>query len=377
MKYITLAVSLILCMFLCTCKNHHKSQSYTLEGDTLTMKYAENLRIIKYRDYTLAILRNPWDTTKILHTYILTDRLRSQPAQLPQGTIIQIPLEHSLVYSSVHCSLLNELQSTDRIKGICDLRYISIPSIQEDCRKGRIIDAGNSMNPDIEKIIDMHPDAILLSPYENNNGYGRIEKLNIPIVECADYMETSPLGRAEWMRFYGLLYGCEKRADSLFAQVEAEYLTIKAKTSQISKHPTVFSELKMGSTWYVAGGNSTTSRFFADAGAHYIFSELPQSGSVALSFETVFDKAQHADFWILKYNQEKDKTYAELKNDYALYAQFDAFKNRHIYGCNTRYVRFYEESPFHPEYLLKDFVKLFHPHLLEQDSLRYYQPLSE
>ena len=233
------------------------------------------------------------------------------------------------------------------------------------------------MSPDIEKIIDMHPDAILLSPYENSNGYGRIEKLNIPIIECADYMETSPLGRAEWMRFFGLLYGCEHKTDSLFAQVEKEYSDIKSKTSSLSERPSVFSELKIGSTWYVAGGNSTTSRFFADAGARYVFSQLPQSGSVALSAEAVLDKAQDADFWLIKYNQDKDKTYTELKKEDVLYAQFEAFKNRQIYGCNTHYIRFYEESPFHPEYLLKDFVKIFHPELLPDYQSRYFHSLNE
>lgn len=374
MKYIT---ALFVCMLLHACTPHRQSTPPHTEGDTLTLHHAKLLHIIKYKDYTLATLRNPWDTTQTLHTYILTDRNAPQPSSLPQGTVIQVPLTQSLVYSSVHCSLLGELQATERIKGVCDLNYISIPDIQERCQKGLIVNAGNSMSPDIEKIIDMHPDAILLSPYENSNGYGRIEKLNIPIVECADYMETSPLGRAEWMRFFGLLYGCEAHADSLFAHVEKEYLTVKRKASLMSRHPTVFSELKTGSTWYAAGGNSTTGQFFADAGAQYIFSELPQSGSVALSSETVFDKAQHADFWFIKYNQEQDKTYSELKNEYALYARFDAFGKHHIYGCNTRYIRFYEESPFHPEYLLKDFVKIFHPHLLEDYKLRYFTPLHE
>lgn len=378
MKYLILSFHLLLSLFLCSaCSYQGKNNMLQSGGDTLTLKYVENLQLIKYKDYTLTTLRNPWDTTKILHTYILIDKNKPQPSQLPQGTVVQIPLERSLVYSSVHCSLLDELQAINRIKGVCDLPYISIPSIQEGCRNGRIINAGNSMSPDIEKIIDMHPDAILLSPYENSNGYGRIEKLNIPIIECADYMETSPLGRAEWMRFFGLLYGCETQADSLFAKVEKEYSEVKMKASLMSNHPSVFSELKIGSTWYVAGGNSTTSKFFADAGARYIFAELPQSGSVALSSETVFDKAQHADFWFIKYNQETDKTYAELKNDYALYAQFDAFKNQHIYGCNTHYVRFYEESPFHPEYLLKDFVSIFHPHLLPDYKPRYFHPFSK
>lgn len=377
MKNLTLLFYIFLCVLCCTCSPRQRTNGLQTDGDTLTLKYTQYLNIIKYDQYTLAILRNPWDTTKVLHTYILIPKDSPQPSSLPQGTVVRIPLERSLVYSSVHCSLLDELQAASRIKGVCDLSYINLPFIQEGYRNGQIMDAGNSMSPDIEKIIDMHPDAILLSPYENSNGYGRIEKLNIPIIECADYMETSPLGRAEWMRFFGLLYGCETQADSLFAKVEKDYSDIKQKASLMSRHPSVFSELKIGGTWYVAGGNSTTSKFFADAGARYIFESLPQSGSVALSSETVFDKAQHADFWFIKYNQEADKTYTSLQKEDALYAQFHAFKAQHIYGCNTRYIPFYEESPFHPEYLLKDFVSIFHPQLLPDYKPRYFHPLSK
>ena len=116
------------------------------------------------------------------------------------------------------------------------------------------MNAGDAMNPDIEKIIDFHPDAILLSPFENGGGYGRIEKLGVPIIECADYMETSPLGRAEWMRFFGLLFGRQQQADSLFYRVRNEYIRLKGLVGKLNRRPTLISELKNGSAWYVPGG---------------------------------------------------------------------------------------------------------------------------
>lgn len=207
------------------------------------------------------------------------------------------------------------------------------------------------------KIIDLHPDAILLSPFENSGGYGRVGKLGVPVIECADYMETSPLGRAEWLRFYGLLVGQAQKGDSLFAQIEKEYLAVKALAAKATFHPTVLSDLKYGSAWYIAGGQSTTGCLYADAGAAYVFAALPNSGSVPMAFETVFDKGENADFWLIKYNQSHDKTYRELQKDYSLYARFKAFRERRIYGCNTHRIPFYEESPFHPEVLLKDMVK--------------------
>ena len=341
------------------------------------MEYAERIRIASCDHYILVRIQNPWDTTKILHTYVLVDRSIELPAALPEGTLVRTPVEKALVYSAVHCGLISELGALNQIGGVCDLQYIGIPEIQSRCASGQVIDAGNSMNPDIEKIIDFHPDAILLSPFENSGGYGRIEKLGVPIIECADYMETSPLGRAEWMRFFGLLFGRKQQADSLFTEVRAGYLSLYDKMQEVDKRPTVISELKNGSAWYVPGGKSTLGRLFQDAGASYIWAEDKHSGSIPLSFETVYDRGHDADFWLFKYNQEQDKTLTELKSDYASYAGFRAFQTGQIYGCNSGRVPFYIETPFHPDWLLEDLIRIFHPEVLPAGESRYFKKLEK
>ena len=362
---------------LSACGGRSKSSSVIEAEETIPLRYAENLSLSATEDYTIARLRNPWDTTRILHTYVLVDKEKSLPADLPEGTLVRTPLSKAVVYSSVHCGLLNQIGALKSIGGVCDLKYIKLQEVQDGCRTGSIADVGNGMNPDIEKIIDLHPDAIMLSPFENSGGYGRVEKLNIPIIECADYMETSALGRAEWMRFYGLLFGEAQKADSLFAEVEKNYNELKALVAPLSYAPSVLSELKNGSAWFVPGGKSTSARIYADAGANYVFADDEHSGSVPLTFETVFDKGQNADFWLIKYNQAIDKTYKELEQDYAPYTGFRAFKERNIYGCNTGKVDFYEDSPFHPDRLLKDLIKIFHPTLLEGYELKYFTKLAE
>lgn len=362
---------------LSACGGRSKSSSVIEAEETIPLRYAENLSLSATEDYTIARLRNPWDTTRILHTYVLVDKEKSLPADLPEGTLVRTPLSKAVVYSSVHCGLLNQIGALKSIGGVCDLKYIKLQEVQDGCRTGSIADVGNGMNPDIEKIIDLHPDAIMISPFENSGGYGRVEKLNIPIIECADYMETSALGRAEWMRFYGLLFGEAQKADSLFAEVEKNYNELKALVAPLSYAPSVISELKNGSAWYVPGGKSTSARIYADAGANYVFADDEHSGSVPLTFETVFDKGQNADFWLIKYNQAIDKTYKELEQDYAPYTGFRAFKERNIYGCNTGKVDFYEDSPFHPDRLLKDLIKIFHPTLLEGYELKYFTKLAE
>ena len=352
-------------LLLSACGGGSKTSSLQAEGDTIRMKYSSLLQIVKHADYTVVTIRTPWDTLKVLHTYLLADREKPLPEHLPEGTVVRTPLQKSVIYSSVHCSLWSELDELKGIGGVCGLEYIKLPQIQEGCRNGSIVNVGNSMNPDIERIIDLRPDAILLSPFENSGGYGRVGKLNIPIIECADYMETSALGRAEWMRLYGLLLGKEAQADSLFAGIEKEYLTLTQQVkSQNLKRPTVISEMKNSSAWYIPGGNSTMGRLYQDAGADYVFAYLSNSGSVPLAFETVFDRGGNADIWLIKYNQPQDKTYSELERDYAPYARFKAFQDRKVYGCNTNHVLFYEESPFHPE-LLPDY------------DLKYFSNLAE
>lgn len=358
-----------------------KSKNVKQAGDTgrpVELTYAANLSIVEENGYVVATVRNPWDTTKILQTYVLVPRDQDIPGDLPAGAVVRVPLSKSVIYSSVHCSLLHQFGSLESIAGVCDLQYIRMPEIHENVASGRIADIGNGMDPNIEKIIDLGPDAILLSPFENSGGYGRVEKLGVPIIECADYMETSPLGRAEWMRFYGLLFGKKAVADSLFTSVENEYLALCRLVQNVPSRPTIISEMKSSSAWYVPGGKSTIGILYADAGARYLWADDMHSGSIPLAFEVVFDKGHDADMWLIKYNQQTDKTLSELKDDYAPYAGFRAFKEGNVYGCNTGRVPFYEESPFHPELLLKDLIRMFHPDVLnDSGELRYFEKLRQ
>ena len=375
-KFLLSAHIVTLVLLLSACGGGSKTSS-AFEGEILPLKYAENLTLIPGEGYTEAILRNPWDTTSILRTYILVDKNKEVPDHLPEGTLVRTPLSKALVYTATHCHLIHELGAVKSIGGICEIQYIKVPEIVEGCQNGTIVNAGEGTNPDIEKIIDLHPDALLLSPYENSGGHGQVEKLKIPIIECADYMETSALGSAEWIRFYGLLFGQEALADSIFAEVEKNYNEWKALATAQPVKPRLMCEVKSGSAWYVSGGRSTTGKLYADAGADYVFASYPNAGGVPLSFETVFDKAQDADVWLMKYNHPKDKTYQSLQEDYAPYANFKAFKDKNIYHCNTAYRPYYEDFPFHPDRVLKDLIKIFHPSLLPEYELKYFSKLAE
>jgi iron complex transport system substrate-binding protein len=223
-------------------------------------------------------------------------------------------------------------------------------------------------------MIEIGAELVIASPFQNSS-YGPVEKIGIPIIEGADYMEAFPLGRTEWIRFYGLLFGKEEMADSIFKETEQAYLSLKDLTANIDNRPTVLSEKKFGSSWYVPSGDSYMAHLIEDAGADYMFKDLPGAGSTPLAFETVFDKAIHADIWLVKYNQSSEMTYNDLRSEYTPYENFDAFKKKRIYTCNTGAVPYYEEFPIHPEYLLKDLIWIFHPELVFGYSPRYFREM--
>lgn len=373
MKKITIFFIAIAITILWSC--HQSPSSSAAEGTAIEMRHADLLSLKECDGYIYAEIANPWDSTAPLHSYILVDKNAPLPDNLPKGDIVRIPIENAVVYTSVHCGLIDQLGAYDCIKGVCDLKYIKLARLQADVEARKVKNLGEGTNPDIETIIDLQPDAILLSPFQNSGTYGKIGKLGIPLIECADYMETSALGRAEWMKFYGLLTGRAMEADTTFAGVETRYNNLKALVSKTDERnaPSVITDLKFGNTWYVPGGQSTIGRLMADAGGNYLYHDTQESGSIPLSPEEVFDRAIDADVWVLKYNQATDKTYAEIAQEYTNYTNIKAFKDKNVYGCNTAVSAFYEETPFHPDLLLRDFIKIFHPELLPNYELRYYK----
>lgn len=345
-------------------------------GDTLTLAHAQLLTIVDYDGYSVASISDPWNKGRTLHEYVLVPKDAEVPDRLPKATLVRTPVSKALIYTAVHSALVIELGAGKQIGGVCDLQYIHSPFIIDGVRQGSIRDCGDAMTPDLERIIDLDPDIVMLSPFENSGGYGRVEELGMPIVECADYMETSALGRAEWMKFYGRLFGVGNEADRLFEKVDEDYHQMKAKAADAPEKPSVIADMKLGSVWYVPGGYSTQGKLWADANAAYPYADDTHSGSLALSFEAVFDKAGESDIWVIRYNQPTPLTYRQLAADYHGNAEMKAYKQRNIYGCNTAYTAFYEETPFHPDRLLGDFIQICHPQI-DLGGLKYYERLSE
>lgn len=399
------------------------------EGDTLKMKYAKLLTIVKYGEKGTASLNNdaedaeyqyaevnvanPWKAGTLLHRYILIPKGKEGDEMVARLALqrtsgmgcttdtVRTPVERSAVFIAPHCQLMYELGCQQAIRGVCDLDYINIPDVKKRAALSRntaagkasagnvsaenaaagnsIVDCGSSMAPDIERIIALKPEAILLSPFENSGGYGKLDKLHIPIIEAADYMESSPLGRAEWMKFYGMLFGneegrvkreegksngisgsCEPKADSLFAKIEKEYLKLKAEAAGYPKGLSILTERKTGNVWYVPGGQSTIGILLKDANARYIFEDDEHSGSLAMSPEQILAKGKQVDIWAFKYFGGAPLSQAQLLQEYDGYKALAAFSRGNIYQVDTSTVPYFELTSFHPELLLREFIILAH-----------------
>lgn len=391
-------------LLMAACQGGKTAAADAEAGDTLEMKYAKLLTIVKHGDgeessdaaegidyqYAEAIIANPWKAGTMLHRYILIPKgkegdktvamlakRRSTGARCTTDTV-RTPVESNLVFTAPHCQLLTELGCQNAITGVCDKDYINIPDIKSrahaDAKVAHpIMDCGSSMQPDIERIIALHPEALLISPFENSGGYGKLDKLRIPVIETADYMETSPLGRAEWIKLYGLLLGSSK-ADSLFSAIEKEYLQLKAEAAKLPLGLSILTERKTGNVWYVPGGKSTMGILLRDAHARYIFADDTHSGSLSMSPEQIIAKGNQVDVWAFKYFGGNALTKQDLLAEYQGYQALKAFQTGTVYETDTSCEPYFELTSFHPEILLREFIILSHPEAGDKfGKLRFYK----
>lgn len=419
--------ALLALLVLTACQGGKTTAGEAEEGDTLKMKYAKLLTIVKHGEKGTASLNNdaedadyqyaevnvanPWKAGTLLHRYILIPKGKEGDETVARLALqrtsgmgcttdtVRTPVERSAVFIAPHCQLMYEMGCQQAIRGVCDLDYINIPDVKKRAASAgkaagkasagnasagnSIVDCGSSMAPDIERIIALKPEAILLSPFENSGGYGKLDKLHIPIIEAADYMESSPLGRAEWMKFYGMLFGneegksngisgsCEPKADSLFAKIEKEYLKLKAEAAGYPKGLSILTERKTGNVWYVPGGQSTIGILLKDANARYIFEDDQHIGSLAMSPEQILVKGKQVDVWAFKYFGGAPLSQAQLLQEYDGYKALAAFSRGNIYQVDTSTVPYFELTSFHPELLLREFIILAHGERF--GKLRFYK----
>ena len=337
--------------------------------------YAAGFTVRHADSCTLVDIVDPWDTTRLLQRYVLVDRSAPLPDSLPEGTLVRVPLQRVVVYSAVHCGMLEELGVADRIAGVCESRYIDLSFVREGIERGNDRRSGRGLvarsGADDRALARC---AARLSVRE----YGLRPGREVGYSCCSSWptiWRRSRWAGVEWIRLLGLFFGRETEAEKLFRATESAYDSLRALAENVSERPTVISERKYGAVWYVAGGRSYMARLFRDAGADYLWADDPSAGSIPLSFEEVFEKGGAADYWLIKYNSAEPLTYDGLRRDYEPYRRFAAFENGRVYACHLGQSSYFEETPIHPDRLLRDLIGVFHPELLPGYELRYFKPL--
>ena len=299
-----------------------------------------------------------------------------KPAGIPADyTVIETPVKHVICMTSLQLSNFIRLDACDYVVGITSTRHLFNKEMNGRLKAGKTSKIGIEGNFDNEVIMSINPDVIFISPFKRG-GYDAMRETGIPLVPHLGYKEMTPLGQAEWIKFIGMFIGREAEANACFAGIEKRYNELKELAAGVKKRPVVFSGEMRGGNWYAVGGKSFLAELFRDAGADYFLKDDPRSGGVTLDFETVYSRAESADYWRIVNSYDGTFSYDALKSLDPRYADFRAFREKGVIYCNMREKPFYESMPMQPEVVLEDLIHAFHPDLLPDYKPTYYERLN-
>lgn len=296
--------------------------------------------------------------------------VKSSETQVPDGyTKVVVPVTRTICMTALQLSNFTVLGAHDVIKGITGTKNLFDRDIQERVKDGRTVKIGMEGEFDTEMILAANPEVIFISPFKRG-GYDVIKEMGITLVPHLGYKELDPLGQAEWVKFVGMFIGKERQANEIFKGIENRYLGLKSKVEALEgARPTVTSGEMHYGTWRAVGGKNYLAQIFRDAGAEYVVNDDETAGE-NMEFEQMYALAANADYWRILNSFPGEFSYEALKASEPRNELFKAFRERKVIYCNMRQTPYYEISPVEPDVLLKDFVAVFHPELVEAD----YQP---
>ncbi|WP_439132536.1 ABC transporter substrate-binding protein [Polaribacter sp.] len=364
-----------LVLFSCK-KETHKTEAETTQKSTI--KYAKGFDIINYNGTKKLIIKSAYQNSEETFVYTIKRKKSNTIIDYKYG-VLQVPIEKIAVTSTTHIPMVELLAEENTIIGFPYAKYVSSQRTRALIDKGKIKEIGKENALNTEVLLNLDPELIV--------GYGvssadksltTIKKAGINVIYNGDWLEKTPLGRAEWIKFFGVLFDKEKQADSIFKVIETNYLEAKKTASKTVKKPTVLSGAIMSKDiWNLPAGDSFVAQFLNDANLSYLWKDSEGKGSLSLSFESVFDKAQNADFWIAPgYFSSKKQMLTNTK----LYAKFKAFKDNKIFTPTTKKgktggVVYYELAPTRPDLVLKDLIKITKPELLPNYELTFFEQM--
>lgn len=366
MKSVSIFLSLLLSSLLFVqCKKEEISK--VNEVSVETVKYAKGFSIVNHNGYSIVTVKNPWPKATKTYTYILKEKKGIIPDSLKQNPIINVPIYTIVVTSTTHIPSLEMLDVEDKLIGFPNLDYISSEKVRALIDANKVKELGNNQSLNTEILIDLQPDVIIGYGIDGNNPtLDNLQKSGLKVMLNGDWNEETPLGKAEWIKFFGVLFGKQKKAEELFSKIEKDYLKTIEIAKLATKQPTILAGDMFEDKWYLPKGTSWGSLMLKQANANYLWQETTGTGSLSLSFETVFEKAKNADIWI---TSGQFSTLKEMTDANSHYAQFDAFKNKNVYSFTRKKgkkggILYYELAPNRPDIVLKDLVKILHPELL-------------
>lgn len=361
------------------CKKSEKSESTSISNTKNEIEHASSLALYKYEGYSMVKVINPWPNAKKDFTYILKKKNTIIPDSLQKYTSVQVPLQSIVVTSTTVIPYLEMLGVENRLVGFPHTDYISSEKTRKLIDNASVKNVGQNEKLNMEQLIEMTPELIVTFGIDNTNPMiDNLEKSGLKVLIQADWMEQSPLGKAEWIKLYGALFGKEKEAKTLFDGIVKNYNEALALVATKKPEATVLYGAMYQDQWYVAKANSWVAQFLKDAKAHYLWSDTEGTGSLGLSFEKILEKAKSANYWIATGSY---KTVAELAKTNPHYSQFDAFKSKQVYTFEgkkgaTGGTIYYESAPSRPDLVLKDYIKIFHPELLPNYTFTFAQKLN-
>lgn len=350
-----------------SCKKE-KEETTISSQPTNSIEYAQGLSIRDYGQYTVVDVRQAWVGADKTFKYVLyKESANTIPDSLKALPSVKVPIASIAVTSTTHLPSLVILEEEHTLKGFPGLNYVSSPSIRKAIDEGQVKELGQNEQLNTELVLDMSPNAIVAFAMDGSNAaLNTIAKSGIPVIYNGDWVEQSPLGKAEWIKLFGALYGKEKEAKLFFDKIVNDYNEALALVKDVKNYPTVMSGAMYQDVWYTPQGQSWMAIYFRDAKADYLWKDTEGTGSLSLSYEAVLDKAVDASFWI---NPAQYESLGELEKANPHYAKFSAFKHKNVYSFAPRKGAtggsiFYELGPTRPDLILKDLIYILHPEVL-------------
>ena len=369
----------LLFLFFISCKKQKDDKILTNHSKYSTsINYAKGFDIA-YRDgYKVITVKNIWPGSEKEFRYALIKKghLLEMPESFDE--IITIPINEIVVTSTTHIPSLEMLEVDTTLVGFPSLDYISSQKTRKRINQGLIKELGKNEDLNTESLLDLNPDVIVGFAIDNNDKTLKtIKKTGIPLVYNGDWTESSPLAKAEWIKFFAAFYDKDTLANRLFSNIENEYLNAKKIAFNAKSKPTVLSGAMYKDIWYLPQGKSWAAQFIADANGDYLWKETKGTGSHSLSLESVLEKAEHAEIWI---GPSYYTNLVQLKKAHAVYQYFDSFKNKKVYSFTNKVgetggLIYFELAPNRPDIVLKDIIKILHPELLPNHKFYFFDQL--